>query len=488
MATDIYLHGIETTEEDSSPRAATTINTGVIALIGTAPDALEADWPLDTAVAVLGSGADRTTLGQTGTLYDALDGIFDQSSKVSQTIIIVRVEEGADVWETMGNIIGDQATRTGMYALLDAPTTLNLKPKLLIAPGFMSQRPATGIASIAVGGTGGAGYTSAPDVAITGDGHGAKATAVINSSTGKVTAIKVDNPGVGYTTATVTLTGGGATTQATATATIGTAANPVAVELLILARKFRAGVIKAAPATTYAAAIADRNDYDSDRMLIVEPMVKVYKDSEVVNQPPEARIAGLQANVDYTEGFWVSPSNHVVQGVVGTSRAIEHSINDASVESQLLNKNQVSCVVRSPSGGFKLWGSRVPSSDSLKQFWSVRRAHDTIIDSVELACEPYIDKPFGLQNLVDIAETVNRALRRWAGLGATLGGRVWLDPDLNTAETWVNGHLYINYDAEAPAPIEHITFIFSRNTGYYDTLAANAVKEIARLTSAAISS
>lgn len=486
MANDIYLHGIETTEQDGSPRASTTINTGVIGLVGTAPDASETDWPLDTAIAVLGAGASRATLGQTGTLYDALDGIFDQSSKVSQTVVLVRVQDGADVWKTMGKIIGDQATRSGMYALLDAPTTLNLKPKLLIAPGFTSQRPSTGVASITVGGTGGVGYISVPDVTITGDGHGAKATAVINSSTGKVTAIKVDNPGVGYTAATVTLSGGGATTQATATATIGTVANPVATELLVLSRKFRAGVIKAAPATTYAAAIADRGDYDTDRMLIVEPMVKIFKDGEVVNEPPEARVAGLQANVDYTEGFWFSPSNHVVQGVVGTSRAIEHSINDAAVESQQLNKSQIACIIRSPSGGFKLWGSRVPSSDTLKQFWSVRRAHDTIIDSIELACEPYIDKPFGPQILVDIAETVNRALRRWAGMGATLGGRVWLDPALNTAETWVSGHLYINYDAEGPAPIEHITFIFSRNTGYYDVLAANAVKEIARLTSAAI--
>jgi phage tail sheath protein FI len=177
----------------------------------------------------------------------------------------------------------------------------------------------------------------------------------------------------------------------------------------------------------------------------------------------------------------------VVQGIIGISRPIGHSISDPSAESQLLNRNEVAAFVRSPSGGFKLWGNRVPSSDSLKAFWSVRRAHDTIIDSIERASEPFIDKPFGLQVLVDIAETVNSALRRWQARGATLGGRVWLDATLNTATTWASGQLYVSYDAEAPAPIEHITFLFNRNTGYYEVLAQNAIREIARIAGTAVS-
>ena len=76
--------------------------------------------------------------------------------------------------------------------------------------------------------------------------------------------------------------------------------------------------------------------------------------------------------------------------------------------------------------------------------------------------------------------TVNRALRRWTALGATLGGRVWLDPALNTAESLSAGLVYIHYDGEAPAPMEHIVFVFNRNTGYYDTVLASAAREIAR--------
>lgn len=484
--TDIYLHGIETVESANGPRPVNTIDTGVIGLIVTAPDANDTLWPYDTAVPIYGGSSKIQGLGETGTAKDAIDGILDQAGRVSQTVVLVRVKEGANINETMANVIGSSTALTGMHALRTAPSDHGLKPKLLIAPGFTSQRPTDGIKSITIT-TKGVAYTSAPAVAITGTGNGATAVATINSETGELAEIVITNPGAGYTgTPTIAITGGGATTQATATATLGTVANPVTMELITLANRFRSGVIKESTATTTSAAIDDRKDYDTDRLLIVEPMVKVFKNGEPVSQPASARVAGLQARVDYTEGFWVSPSNHVIEGVVGTSRSIEHSITDPSAESQLLNKNSVACVVRSPSGGYKLWGNRTPSSDPLKVFWSVRRAHDTIIDSIEMASEPFIDKPFSLQNLLNIAETVNSALRRWTALGATLGGRVWLDPQLNTKETWANGHLYISYDAEAPAPIEHITFMFNRNLGYYEELAANAVREITRIAGTAI--
>ncbi|RBO90521.1 phage tail sheath subtilisin-like domain-containing protein [Pseudochrobactrum asaccharolyticum] len=478
---DIYLHGIETVESNNGPRPVQTIDTGVIGLIGTAKDADPTLWPLNKVVPIYGSNGQVKGLGANGTLKDAIEGIFDNGGRVSQTILVVRVEDGADIKETMSNVIGSSTAFTGMHALRTAVGDHGLKPKILIAPGFTSVRPADGISKLEVTSKG-AGYTAAPTVTITGDGSGAEAVATINSETGELDEVVLTKPGFGYTAdPTISLTGGGATTQAVVKATVGSVANPVTVEFLTLANRFRAGVVKDSTATNASDAIQDRKDYDTDRLLIVEPMVKVFKDAEVVSEASSARVAGLQARVDYEEGFWVSPSNHVVEGVVGISRPIEHSITDPSAESQLLNKNAVAVIVRSPSGGFKLWGNRVPSSDSLRTFWAVRRSHDTIIDSVEMASEVFLDKPFSLQNLVDIAETVNSALRRWTAMGATLGSRVWLDPSLNTKETWANGQLFISYDAEAPAPIEHITFVFNRNSGYYTTLSENAQREISRM-------
>lgn len=559
---DLVLHGLETIENYNGPRPVETIDTGIILLLGTAPDANPELWPLNKATPIYGADGAVEGLGTIGTLPDAIEGIFDQAGRVSQTILVVRVAQGASINETMQNVIGSSTALTGMYAAIVAQSEYGLTAKLFCAPGFTAQRPTDAVKSVAVNNAG-SDYAAVPEVTISGGGgFGAKAVATISNGVkiavdhggtgyttaptveigppaaggiqatatatvvgGVVTGITVTNPGVGYThPPAVTFSGAGSGAeatavlsgrvtgviltnhgfgyasaptiavaapeaggvQATATSTIGTAANPVTMEFLSLAARFRAGVIKDGTATNTLDALADRLDYDTDRLLIVEPMAKVFRSAQVVPEPASARVAGLQARVDYTEGFWVSPSNHVIEGIVGTSRPIGHSISDPSAESQHLNRSAIACIVRSPSGGFKLWGNRVPCSDSLRQFWSVRRSHDTIIDSIERASEPFIDKPFSLQNLIDIAETVNGALRRWKGLGATLGGKVWLDAKLNTKETWAAGHLYISYDAEGPAPIEHITFMFNRNTGYYEELASAAIREIARLSGTAL--
>ncbi len=474
--TDIYLHGVETVEKNEGPRPVVTIDTGIIGLIGTAENA-DANWPLNTPAAVLGYNGVPAGLGTAGTLRDAITGILDQATRASQTVVVVRIEEGADLAETMSNIIGDSIAKTGLHAFRLAHEILKLKPKMLIAPGFTSSEPTDGIEAIAVG-AGGTGYLAETTVVtITGDGTNAAAHAIVED--GVITEIVIDNYGQGYTTATVAITGDGA--DATATTTLGDVLNPVTVEMLAVANRLRACVVVDGPNTTSVGAVAYRGGYDTDRLLIVDPYCKIFKDAAVVQEPASARVAGLQARVDYEEGFWVSPSNHVLEGIVGAARVIDHSLNDPSAESQYLNKNAVATIVRSPSGGLKLWGSRVPSSDTLRQFWSVRRAHDTIIESIEIAHEPFVDKPFSLQTLLNIAETVNSALRRWQALGATLGGRVWLDPAINSKESWVQGHLYISYDAEAPAPLEHITFLFNRNTGYYERLALDAIREIERL-------
>jgi hypothetical protein len=76
----------------------------------------------------------------------------------------------------------------------------------------------------------GTGYSSAPSVAITGDGTGATATATIDIGSGAVTAITITNAGTGYTFANIGISGGGGA-SATATAFItpkgGHGCNPV---------------------------------------------------------------------------------------------------------------------------------------------------------------------------------------------------------------------------------------------------------------------
>jgi hypothetical protein len=67
--------------------------------------------------------------------------------------------------------------------------------------------------------SGGTGYTSAPSVAITGDGTGATATATIDVGSGAVVGITITNAGSGYTYANIGISGGGGS-SALATAII----------------------------------------------------------------------------------------------------------------------------------------------------------------------------------------------------------------------------------------------------------------------------
>ncbi|MCP5136603.1 MAG: phage tail sheath subtilisin-like domain-containing protein [Gammaproteobacteria bacterium] len=92
------------------------------------------DFPLNTPVLLLGNRTEAAKLGSTGTLPDAMDGIFDQA--IAATIVVIRVTEGVDFAATKTNILGDGASFTGVHALLSAETVTGVKPRILIVPGF----------------------------------------------------------------------------------------------------------------------------------------------------------------------------------------------------------------------------------------------------------------------------------------------------------------------------------------------------------------
>ncbi len=260
---------------------------------------------------------------------------------------------------------------------------------------------------------------------------------------------------------------------------IADGSNPVVAELLGIATRRRGIIIADGPNSTKEAALEYRTDWGSDRVYIIDPGVKVLEGGVTVVKPASAFAAGVGLRVDRDEGFHVSWSNHEIYGITGTARSIEFAWGDRDTEANYLNENRIATIIR--EDGLRLWGNETTSSEPLNKFLSVRRTHDIIMDSVEEAHRSFMDKPFSVQLLVDIAETVNGYLRILQARGVTLGGAVWIDPALNTKESWLNGDLFVSYDAEAPAPLQHLTFQFNRNTGYYAELAAKAVAEVARL-------
>lgn len=134
--------GISITRIDSEPRPPVWSDMSVAGIIGTAPDADAAAYPIDTPVFLYSDDvAKLTALGARGTLRDAIAlvnaqlGEFQAAAKV----VVVRVDEGLDTNATIANIVGDTVS-TGLSAFLNAGSSLGVIPRLLCAPGFTSQR------------------------------------------------------------------------------------------------------------------------------------------------------------------------------------------------------------------------------------------------------------------------------------------------------------------------------------------------------------
>jgi phage tail sheath protein FI len=476
---ETFLHGVEVVEIDTGTRPIRTVRSSVIGIVGTAPNADAAKFPLNTPTVIAGKrgeAAGLDTLGTlAGTLPKAVDAILDQAGAV---IVVVRVAEGTGADEAartvaaIPNVIGGvdgQGRYTGVQALLGASSVVGLTPRILIAPGFTGSRAANGITAINVT-AGGTGYAVAPTVTITGGG-GSGATAVATVAAGVVTGIAVTKPGSGYTTApTVTITPVSGGSGATATAVRGSVANAVVSELVGIADRLRAVIIADGPNTVDADAIAYRNDFGSKRVYVVDPAALVSRGATISTEPMSARVAGLIAKSDNDRGFWWSPSNQVINGIVGTSRPIDFVLGDANSRANLLNEAEVATVIREQ--GYRLWGNRTCSSDPKWAFISVVRTADIINDSLQKAHLWAVDRNITKTYVKDVTEGVNAYLRSLQAQGAILGGSCWADPDLNTPENIAQGKVYFNFDFTPPYPAEHVTFRSLLTTDYISEVFA----------------
>ena len=454
MAGETFLHGVEVLDIDGGARPIQTVRSSVIGLVGTAPNADAAAFPLNTPVLIAGSrreaaGLDTLGTGE-GTLPAAMDGIFDQAGAV---VIVVRVEEGETDPETLANILGGvnsvDGSYEGVHALLSAESVVGYQPRILAVPGFTHTRVAGGVTAITVSAPG-SGYTSAPTVALTG-GAGTGANA------GKVTAVQVTNPGTGYTSApTVAFTGGGGTLAA-ATASFGIVGNAVVAELIGIAERLRAVIIADGPNTNDADAIAYGNDFGSKRVYVVDPKVIVTDSTGfTVTDWASARTAGLIAKSDNDRGFWWSPSNQNINGIQGTARPIDFTLGDANSRANLLNENNITTIIR--QDGFRLWGNRTLSSDPKWAFLCVVRTADIINDSLLRAHLWAVDRGITKTYVDEVKEGVNDYLRHLTSIGAILGGECWADAELNTPDQIAQGKVYFDFDFTPVYPAEHVTF------------------------------
>lgn len=186
-------------------------------------------------------------------------------------------------------------------------------------------------------------------------------------------------------------------------------------------------------------------------------------------------MAGAWSRRDQENGYWWSGSNLEILGATGVEIPIEAMLNDPTCEANLLNESGIITVFNNYGTGIRTWGNRSaawPTVSHQRNFLNVRRTADVIHESLELATMQYLDGPLNNARIDDIVESGRRFLRHQVANGAIQDGTVWIDKDLNTAETLSSGHLLPSYDFAPFSPMERVSYQARINTDYLRQMVA----------------
>lgn len=406
MSTTDFLHGVEFIELDEGGRPIQVVRSSVIGIVGTAPGADDQVFPLDTPVLISGSPS----------MAAKLKG---QRKDVT--------EEG-----TLPNALDaifDQ--HHGLVVVVRVQDTTDDEGKVLLPDADIR----TNVAGDSAKFTGVHALLDAKNVC------GVKPKLIIA-------------PGF---TDNFTKTGD------------DYAKNDVAGELEGIANKLRAIAIIDAPndeniTDTQVTNIAGL--FGSPRIYLVHPFVSVYRNGELEDEPASARVAGVIARTDAEKGFWWSPSNKEIFGIAGIAKPIPFELGDKACVANVLNNGKVATIVR--EDGFRLWGNRTCSSDQRWAFISTRRIADMINESIQQAHLWAVDRPVGRVYYEAVTESVNQFLRTLIQKGAILGGKCWVDEELNSPSEVEQGNVYFDFDFTPAYTAEHITFRSRMTNGYVE--------------------
>lgn len=133
-ATIKSMRGIRIWNQGGGANVLKPINSSVVGLIGTAPDADDEAFPLDTNVLIISNLTQAKLLGRAGTLLTQIELIFAQAK--GGTIVVRRVEQDADAAITIGNFVGSLSAKTGFYGFIDAENDVGVRPVLFAAPSY----------------------------------------------------------------------------------------------------------------------------------------------------------------------------------------------------------------------------------------------------------------------------------------------------------------------------------------------------------------
>ena len=339
-----FLHGVEVIEIDDGTRPIQTVRSATIGLVGTAPKG-----PVNTPTLILGSRSEAVKIfGESMpgfTIPDALDAIFDQ---VGAMVVVINVADPEQHntsindpelkfdtdgkielgYQNISNLTLKRASDSKIYELgkdylLDQvkgiiTRTNSIENTTKVTASYKCLDPSKVTLGDVIGGVDSS----------SGDYKG------VQCLTSAKSEVKVQ-PRI--------LIAPGFTQQKQ-----DDLANPVVAEMLGIAERLRAVIIADCPNATKEKAISYRQDWGSPRIYCAYPWVKVYDTAteNIIDQPASPRIAGLIAKSDNKRGFWWSPSNLNINGIVGISKPIDFTLGDTNSVANYLNEHEVTTIIQ----------------------------------------------------------------------------------------------------------------------------------------------
>src|ERR1700683_2443110 len=483
-----FLHGIEVIEVDSGPVPVTVVKSAVIGLVGTAP--LWAVQSPSVAAAVnsptlVSSASDAAMFGPIVDGYSipyALAAIQDQGAG---QVIVVNVFDPTrhytSVAATAFTFNAQSVINLGHMGVSNVVVTSDPAGTTYVANTDYTLDPVNGVVTL---------------IPTSSGGHiASNATVLVAFNYADPTKVQ-DSDIIGAVTSGVYT---GIQALQTTYGTMGffskiliapsySQSADVAAALTTMADTIRAvTLVDSPPSTLVASAISNRGvagnafNTSSKRAILCYPQETFYDTgivptgvtlsstgAPVATQanalavgPYSAWVAGAMAAQGLPNGYWWSPSNVQINGILGPDVQLYASAIDAASDVNNLNSSGIVTVFNAFGTGLRGWGNRssaYPSSTAPDNFISGRRTLDVIEESVELAMLQFIDQPISNALITAILAPVNSSLRTLIQRGALGAGSASYDPTENPPLQIAAGQLVFDIDVMPPPPAERLTF------------------------------
>jgi phage tail sheath protein FI len=216
-------------------------------------------------------------------------------------------------------------------------------------------------------------------------------------------------------------------------------------------------------AQTEAEAIVQVANFGTKRLLLCDPYVQTAQGMRPASHLIAAMIARTDGEREY--GWSDSFSNRVVNGVFGSSRAIEF-IPGQTCEADRLRTEKITTLIR--YNGYRFWGGETTDIDTIWQSLTRVRIFDRVgqagLEGVFFAIDRRADE------LIYARQSIEGMLNALKGAGVLLGYDVYWDKDRNTKENVTAGKFYLVAEMQDTPIVKRLEVNFAYADRWGDVL------------------